>query len=89
MARYELTTPHFIEPEFYKAGTVIDYDGEPTPSMRPLDDEAEKKLAAYFKLKPGASINPVEQLPRTMATVVIEEPLAPAIPKVVAKVGGK
>ena len=80
MARYELTTPHFIEPELYPAGTILDYDGEPNEGMRPLDDEAQAALDKYFETKPKATINPVARLPMTMA--VPKEDTSKAIPVV-------
>ncbi len=86
MAKFKLTAPHFIEPDFYKADQVIDFQGSPkqlTPMMEPLDAEAEKMMAAYYDHKPKATIAPVDDLPRSFAVAV--DDIAPAIPVV----GGK
>lgn len=84
MARFKLTQPHFIEPELYKAGQVIDYSGPCTPGMEPMDKEAEKMLADYYVKHPKATLSPVDDLPRTMATAVAPEVAAAAVPKVEA-----
>lgn len=88
MAKFRLTTPHFIEPDYIKADTVIDYNGPPNEGMEPLDDEAKASLAKYFETNPKASINPVEQLPRTMAKVVEPDGEAPVARKVSAPSAG-
>ena len=88
MARFRLLTDHFIEPDLHKAGTVIDYDGPPNEGMEPLDEEATKQLDAYFAKNPRASLNPVDQLPRTMAVAVAVEPEAPGVRKVSAPSAG-
>jgi hypothetical protein len=75
---------HFIEPDLLKADTIIDYDGIPTPGMEPLNDEAVKRLDEYYKRNPQATLNPVDNLPRTMAAVVEVEP-----PKAAVIVAGK
>lgn len=64
--KYELTTPHFIVHTLYKAGTIIEYNGEPNPGMIPLDDEAVERMAKYYKDHPNASLNPVNDLPLAM-----------------------
>lgn len=80
--KYELTTPHFIVHTLYKAGTIIEYNGEPNASMIPLDDEARERLEKYYRDKPGNSLNPITDLP--LATEV-EPPKAP-VPVVQADV---
>lgn len=85
MAKFRLTAPHFIEPDFFKADTVIDFQGDfsqLTPMMEPLDEAAGKLMDAYYKKNPKATISPVDDLPRSMATAVIEEPKALAPVKV-------
>ena len=59
MARYRLTTPHFVTnrlgvPMLKEAGTIIDsWDmpphWEPTPAMEPLDDEAAEIHAQVMR----------------------------------------
>lgn len=61
--RYQLMQDTFIAPHLIKAGKIIDYDGEPGPHMSPLNEAADAMMAAYYKAKPEASINPVQQLP--------------------------
>lgn len=39
MARYRLTAPHILD-QFYLPGAVVEWDGDPTPDMIPLDAEA-------------------------------------------------
>lgn len=90
MARFRLKTAHFIEPELYPADTVIDYSGPVNPGMEPLDEEAQAMMDEYIKAHPAATINPVMDLPKTMATAVVVPPKAPDVPKAVApKAGGK
>lgn len=70
--RYRLLTPHFIEPDYLKADVVIEYEGPPNEGMEPLNKAAEDRLAKYFESHPKATINPVDDLPRTFASVVPE-----------------
>jgi hypothetical protein len=77
MAKFRLTAPHFIEPNYFKTDTVIEYHGawqHLTPFMEPEDAEAESMLKEYYKAHPRASIGPVEDLPLTVATVAVPEP---------------
>lgn len=81
MAKIRLTTPHFIEPDYFKADTVIDFQGSyksMTPFMEPLDKEAQDLMDKYYKENPKATISsPVDALPRTMAVAIpAEEPKA-------------
>ena len=85
MAKFRLTAPHFIEPDFYKAGQVIDFQGAPsqlTPMMEPLDEDAEKMMDGYWKMNPKATISPVDNLPRVVTSALVEEDKRPVVPVV-------
>jgi hypothetical protein len=63
--RYKCLQETFIAPWLLKEGTVIDYDGEPGPHLEPMNEAAEAMMAAYYKAKPEASLNPTDALPIT------------------------
>lgn len=75
--RYRLGSDAFFAPQLLKAGTVIDWAGEPGPHMVPLNDEAVARMRQYYVDKPGASLNPTEGLQMTVelqpALRVVEE----------------
>lgn len=66
LPQYRLNSNHFFAPNLLKEGTVINYDGQPTPQMEPLNEEAEDRLAEYYKKNPNAAINVVDALPDTV-----------------------
>jgi hypothetical protein len=52
MAKYRIRKDHFLHdrergqpPEFYKAGTVMEWSGLPSLQMEPIDDEARAAVA--------------------------------------------
>lgn len=59
MALYRLLTAAFIAPNRYAEGTIVNFTGVPGPHMEPLDDDARKALAAYYKKNPDATLNPL------------------------------
>lgn len=71
MPKYKLSQHAFMLCEdgysrLLKTNTEIDFDGTPGPHMIPLDSEAEARLDAYYKERPGATLRPYENLAPTM-----------------------
>lgn len=64
--RYKTLQGTFIEPEYVKEGTLIEFDGEPGPHLEPLNEAAREMMNAYFKAHPEATLTPLEQLPATV-----------------------
>lgn len=62
MPKYRTTIPTFIAPDLVPPGTVIDFEGTPSITFEPLDDEAEAALNSLFKAKPQAAIKPFDEL---------------------------
>lgn len=94
MAKYRLLTKMFIEPNMYGPGTelgdTIEYDGPPNLDMVPLDTDAEKALDDYKKSRPADfAQNPVEALPKKVATAIVVPPPEKATPVAAVPRGGK
>lgn len=68
---YKCLQETFMAPFLLKEGTLIEYDGEPGPHLQPMNAPAEAMMAAYYKAKPEASINPVAALPITPGAAVM------------------
>jgi hypothetical protein len=62
MPKYRTTVQTFIAPELLKPGVVFLYDGPPSLTWEPLDDEAREKVEELYKAKPHALVNPLDSL---------------------------
>jgi hypothetical protein len=47
--QYRLHADHYLGGRIQKAGTVVEYDGNPGAQMEPLDDAARKRLDEWTK----------------------------------------
>lgn len=72
MPKYRITQPCFIAPVLITqahidrvGGVQINYDGVPSITWEPLDEEAEAAIAKVFEEKPHAAIAPFGQLRTT------------------------
>ncbi|WP_158551927.1 hypothetical protein [Komagataeibacter melaceti] len=47
MAKYKVLTRSYIGGKIREAGEVIEYGGNPSSNLEPIDAAAEKKMAEY------------------------------------------
>lgn len=75
MAKYKTNAPHFIFDTLVPAGKILTLskEYEPTPYLEPIDDEAKAAMAAYVAAKPYAQIHPIDALPMTMESPIVED----------------
>lgn len=49
MAKYKVLSRSYIGGRVEEEGAIIQYDGNPSANLEPLDDAAKKKAAEYQK----------------------------------------
>jgi hypothetical protein len=59
MPKYKLLKDHYlqdkargVDPQLHQAGATVDWHGEPSRHMDPLDNEAKERKAAYDAKRP-------------------------------------
>ena len=74
VAEYYVLEDMFIAPTLIKAGSTIRFDGVPGPHLAAMNDEADRRLEAYFNEHP--TLKPVGPTPVADADVVhiVKEP---------------
>jgi hypothetical protein len=63
MARYKLEKPHYLNDRYYSEGAVVEFGGQPSRHMVPLDGEAQQRKSTYDARRPRPNGN----RPRTLA----------------------
>ena len=52
MARYKLEEPHFLDNRYYEAGSIVEWPGNPSRKMTPVEEVAQQRKAAYDAARP-------------------------------------
>ena len=78
VAMYRLTEPFYDNLVLWDEGDEIPFEGTPSPSMIPLNEEAEKALVAYHKERGITDyVPPLSEIPDTMDGRVTVQAFAP------------
>lgn len=52
MARYQLEEPHFLDNRYYEAGSIVEWPGNPSRKMTPVEEVAKQRKADYDGQRP-------------------------------------
>lgn len=75
--RYLLTEPFYDNLTLHESGDEISWSGVPSPSMIPLNDEAQAKLAEYHQELGGTYLPPLAEMPISMDGKIEERVFSP------------